>query len=49
MLGLNTGIVSNPAEPFGGVRQSGIGREGFQEGIEEHLETFYVGISDPMA
>jgi succinate-semialdehyde dehydrogenase/glutarate-semialdehyde dehydrogenase len=47
MIGLNTGIVSNPAAPFGGVKQSGIGREGGLEGIEEYLETRYVGISDP--
>lgn len=49
MRGLNTGIVSNPAGPFGGVKQSDIGREGFQKGIEEYLETFYDGTSDPMA
>jgi succinate-semialdehyde dehydrogenase/glutarate-semialdehyde dehydrogenase len=47
MFGLNTGLVSNPAGPFGGVKQSGLGREGSQEGIEEYLETVYVGISDP--
>ena len=47
MLGLNTGIVSNPAAPFGGVKQSGLGREGGLEGIEEYLETVYVGIADP--
>jgi succinate-semialdehyde dehydrogenase/glutarate-semialdehyde dehydrogenase len=44
MVGLNQGIVSNPAAPFGGVKQSGIGREGGLEGIEEYLETKYVGI-----
>ena len=49
MIGLNTGIVSNPAAPFGGVKQSGIGREGGLEGIEEYLETRYVGIADPFA
>lgn len=48
MFGLNTGIVSNPAGPFGGVKQSGLGREGSVEGIEEYLETVYVGIADPM-
>ncbi len=47
MFGLNTGIVSNPAAPFGGVKQSGLGREGGLEGIEEYLETRYVGIADP--
>ena len=39
------GIVSNPAAPFGGVKQSGFGREGGAEGIEEYLETKYVGIA----
>jgi succinate-semialdehyde dehydrogenase/glutarate-semialdehyde dehydrogenase len=48
MFGLNTGLVSNPAGPFGGVKQSGLGREGSLEGIEEYLETIYVGIADPM-
>ncbi len=47
MFGLNTGIVSNPAAPFGGVKASGVGREGGFEGIEEYLETVYVGIADP--
>lgn len=47
MLGINTGIVSNPAAPFGGVKQSGIGREGGAEGIDEYLETVYVGIAGP--
>ena len=47
MFGLNTGIVSNPAAPFGGVKASGLGREGGREGIEEYLETMYVGIADP--
>jgi succinate-semialdehyde dehydrogenase/glutarate-semialdehyde dehydrogenase len=45
MVGLNAGIVSNPAAPFGGVKQSGFGREGGAEGIEEYLETKYVGIT----
>ncbi|MHB1063971.1 MAG: NAD-dependent succinate-semialdehyde dehydrogenase [Georgenia sp.] len=49
MLGLNSGVISNPAAPFGGVKQSGLGREGAHEGIEEYLETVYVGIADPMA
>ena len=47
MFGLNTGIVSNPAAPFGGVKASGLGREGGLEGIEEYLETVYIGIADP--
>ncbi|MFT6535054.1 MAG: succinate-semialdehyde dehydrogenase/glutarate-semialdehyde dehydrogenase, partial [Alpinimonas sp.] len=49
MFGLNTGIVSNPAAPFGGVKASGLGREGGSEGIEEYLETVYIGIADPFA
>jgi succinate-semialdehyde dehydrogenase/glutarate-semialdehyde dehydrogenase len=49
MFGLNTGLVSNPAAPFGGVKQSGLGREGGLEGIEEYLETRYIGIADPFA
>jgi succinate-semialdehyde dehydrogenase/glutarate-semialdehyde dehydrogenase len=43
MVGLNQGIVSNPAAPFGGVKASGFGREGGFEGIDEYLETKYVG------
>jgi succinate-semialdehyde dehydrogenase/glutarate-semialdehyde dehydrogenase len=49
MFGLNAGVISNPAAPFGGVKQSGLGREGGLEGIEEYLETRYVGIADPYA
>ncbi|MCA1782786.1 MAG: NAD-dependent succinate-semialdehyde dehydrogenase [Dermatophilaceae bacterium] len=45
MIGINTGIVSNPAAPFGGVKQSGFGREGGFEGIDEYLEVKYVGIT----
>jgi succinate-semialdehyde dehydrogenase/glutarate-semialdehyde dehydrogenase len=45
MVGLNQGVVSNPAAPFGGVKHSGFGREGGFEGIEEYLETKYVAIS----
>jgi succinate-semialdehyde dehydrogenase / glutarate-semialdehyde dehydrogenase len=45
MVGLNQGIVSNPAAPFGGVKQSGYGREGGFEGIDEYLETKYVALS----
>ncbi|HCS56483.1 MAG TPA: NAD-dependent succinate-semialdehyde dehydrogenase, partial [Gordonia polyisoprenivorans] len=44
MLGLNTGLVSNPAAPFGGVKQSGLGREGGKVGIEEFLEYKYLAI-----
>jgi succinate-semialdehyde dehydrogenase/glutarate-semialdehyde dehydrogenase len=45
MLGLNQGIVSNPAAPFGGVKHSGFGREGGREGIEEYLSTKYFAIA----
>ncbi|HEY4459095.1 MAG TPA: NAD-dependent succinate-semialdehyde dehydrogenase [Pseudonocardiaceae bacterium] len=45
MVGLNQGIVSNPAAPFGGVKQSGLGREGGRVGIEEFLETKYIAIN----
>ncbi|MGA9102452.1 NAD-dependent succinate-semialdehyde dehydrogenase [Aeromicrobium sp.] len=45
MIGINQGIVSNPAAPFGGVKASGYGREGGTEGIEEYLETKYVGLA----
>jgi succinate-semialdehyde dehydrogenase/glutarate-semialdehyde dehydrogenase len=45
MVGLNQGIVSNPAAPFGGVKQSGFGREGGYEGIDEYLETKYVAVN----
>ena len=44
MVAVNQGVVSNPAAPFGGVKASGFGREGGREGIEEYLETRYVGI-----
>jgi succinate-semialdehyde dehydrogenase/glutarate-semialdehyde dehydrogenase len=45
MVGLNQGMVSNAAAPFGGVKQSGFGREGGSEGIEEYLETKYVAVN----
>jgi succinate-semialdehyde dehydrogenase/glutarate-semialdehyde dehydrogenase len=45
MVGLNQGLVSNPAAPFGGVKASGFGREGGKEGIEEYLETKYVAMA----
>jgi succinate-semialdehyde dehydrogenase/glutarate-semialdehyde dehydrogenase len=44
MVGLNQGLVSNPAAPFGGVKHSGYGREGGHEGINEYLEVKYVAI-----
>ncbi len=45
MVGLNTGVISNPAAPFGGVKASGLGREGSHEGLEEYLETKYIGLA----
>ena len=45
MVAVNTGVVSNPAAPFGGVKASGLGREGSHEGLDEYLETKYLGIS----
>jgi succinate-semialdehyde dehydrogenase / glutarate-semialdehyde dehydrogenase len=47
MVGLNQGMVSNAAAPFGGVKHSGFGREGGPEGIEEYLETKYVAMTLP--
>jgi succinate-semialdehyde dehydrogenase / glutarate-semialdehyde dehydrogenase len=44
MVGVNSGLISNPAAPFGGMKQSGFGREGGFEGIEEYLETTYVAL-----
>jgi succinate-semialdehyde dehydrogenase/glutarate-semialdehyde dehydrogenase len=45
MVGLNQGMVSNPAAPFGGIKQSGFGREGGPEGIEEYLDMKYVAVN----
>jgi succinate-semialdehyde dehydrogenase / glutarate-semialdehyde dehydrogenase len=45
MVGLNQGMVSNPAAPFGGIKHSGFGREGGYEGIEEYLETKYCAVT----
>jgi succinate-semialdehyde dehydrogenase/glutarate-semialdehyde dehydrogenase len=47
MIGLNQGMVSNAGAPFGGVKQSGTGREGGNEGIAEYLETKYVAVNLP--
>jgi len=44
MVAINKGVISDPAAPFGGVKQSGLGREGGFTGIEEFLETKYIGI-----
>ncbi|WP_340683851.1 NAD-dependent succinate-semialdehyde dehydrogenase [Amycolatopsis coloradensis] len=45
MIGLNQGLVSNPAAPFGGIKQSGLGREGGSVGIDEFLETKYIAVA----
>ncbi|HHW84240.1 MAG TPA: NAD-dependent succinate-semialdehyde dehydrogenase [Actinomycetales bacterium] len=47
MLGVNSGTISNAAAPFGGWKHSGMGHEGGSEGIEDYLETMYVGFTDP--
>jgi succinate-semialdehyde dehydrogenase/glutarate-semialdehyde dehydrogenase len=44
MVGVNRGLVSDPAGPFGGIKASGLGREGGQIGIEEYLETKYLAV-----
>jgi succinate-semialdehyde dehydrogenase/glutarate-semialdehyde dehydrogenase len=44
MVGLNRGIVSDPAAPFGGTKQSGVGREGGHEGMLEYLESKYIAV-----
>lgn len=49
MMGLNIGVMSNAAAPFGGVKQSGLGREGSAEGIAEYTYTQYIGVKDPYA
>jgi succinate-semialdehyde dehydrogenase / glutarate-semialdehyde dehydrogenase len=45
MVGVNRGLVSDPAAPFGGVKQSGVGREGGHEGLLEYLESKYIAVS----
>ena len=45
MVGLNRGLVSDPAAPFGGVKQSGLGREGGHDGVLEYLETQYISVN----
>lgn len=47
LMGLNVGVISNAAAPFGGVKQSGLGREGGAEGIAEYTTKQYIGIEDP--
>ncbi len=45
MVGVNRGVISDPAAPFGGVKESGFGREGGFEGIEEYLDVKYIGLT----
>lgn len=45
MVGLNQGVVSNPAAPFGGIKESGLGREGGRVGIDEFLDVKYIGVA----
>ncbi len=45
MVGVNRGVISDPAAPFGGVKESGFGREGGYEGIEEYLDTKYIALT----
>lgn len=47
LIGINTGVMSNAAAPFGGVKEAGLGREGGAEGIDEYLETIYLALPDP--
>ncbi|OUM45088.1 NAD-dependent succinate-semialdehyde dehydrogenase [Arthrobacter sedimenti] len=47
MVGFNSGVISNAAAPFGGVKQSGLGREGGAEGLAEYTTVQYIGIPDP--
>ncbi|GEO95337.1 NAD-dependent succinate-semialdehyde dehydrogenase [Kocuria turfanensis] len=49
LMGLNVGVISNAAAPFGGVKQSGLGREGGAEGIAEYTTTQYIGVENPWA
>ena len=49
IVGFNAGVVSNAAVPFGGVKHSGMGREGGAEGIDEYTEVQYIGMRDPYA
>ena len=48
MMGLNVGVVSNAAAPFGGWKMSGLGREGGAEGIHEYLQTKYTLTAEPV-
>ena len=45
MVGINRGLVSDPSAPFGGLKQSGIGREGGRDGLDQYLETQYFSVA----
>ncbi|HZK31677.1 MAG TPA: aldehyde dehydrogenase family protein, partial [Corynebacterium sp.] len=47
LIGFNSGVISNAAAPFGGVKHSGLGREGGAEGIDEYTTVQYIGVADP--
>ena len=49
LMGFNAGVISNAAAPFGGVKQSGMGREGGAEGIEEYTSLQYIAMPNPYA
>ena len=49
LVGFNAGVISNAAAPFGGMKQSGMGREGGAEGLDEYTSVQYIGIADPYA
>lgn len=49
LMGFNAGVISNAAAPFGGVKQSGMGREGGAEGLDEYTEVQYLALPDPYA
>jgi len=46
MVGINTGLLSNAVAPFGGIKQSGIGREGSKHGLDEYMELKYLCFGD---
>ena len=49
MVGINRGVVSDPSAPFGGVKQSGLGREGGRDGLHQFTETQYLAVDWPAA
>ena len=49
MTGINVGVISNTAAPFGGIKQSGLGREGGPEGLLEYLDLKYAAFANPFS